>query len=117
MENWLKFLSAGVTSQILETAFQWFVVVDRDAKIIYINDEYCNFLEVCREEAIGKHVADVIENSEMHLVMERGTAEIAAPHYIKGTYMLANRVPIVIDGEIIGAFGSVIFRDMNDWKN
>ncbi|PYF05739.1 sigma-54 interaction domain-containing protein [Ureibacillus chungkukjangi] len=116
MENWLKFLSAGVTSQILETAFQWFVVVDRDAKIIYINDEYCNFLEVCREEAIGKHVADVIENSEMHLVMERGTAEIAAPHYIKGTYMLANRVPIVIDGEIIGAFGSVIFRDMNDWK-
>ena len=116
MENWLKFLSAEVISQVLETAFQWFVVVDRDAKIIYINDEYCHFLEVSREEAIGKHVADVIENSEMHLVMERGTAEIAAPHYIKGTYMLANRVPIVVDGEIIGAFGSVIFRDMNDWK-
>lgn len=116
MENWLKFLSADVISQVLETAFQWFVVVDRDAKIIYINDEYCHFLEVNREEAIGKHVADIIENSEMHLVMERGTAQIAAPHYIKGTYMLANRVPIVLDGEIIGAFGSVIFRDMSDWK-
>ncbi|KGR74077.1 sigma-54 interaction domain-containing protein [Ureibacillus sinduriensis] len=116
MGDWLKFLTADVISQILETAFQWFVVVDREAKIIYINDEYCHFLEVRREEAIGKHVADIIENTEMHLVMEQGIAQIASPHYIKGTYMLANRVPIVVDGEIIGAFGSVIFRDMNDWK-
>lgn len=116
MKNWLELLSPEMMSQILETAFQWFVVVDRDAKIIYINDEYCRFLEISREEAIGQHVADVIENSEMHLVMETGTAQIAAPHYIKGTYMLPNRVPIVVDGEIIGAFGSVVFRDMNDWK-
>ncbi|RHW39431.1 PAS domain-containing protein [Lysinibacillus yapensis] len=116
MENKLKLLSPEVISQILETAFQWFVVVDRAAKIIYINDEYCRFLEVSREEAIGKHVADVIENSEMHLVMEKGIAQIAAPHYIKGTYMLPNRVPIIVDGEIVGAFGSVVFRDINDWK-
>lgn len=116
MKDWIGLLSTEVLDQILENAFQWFVVVDREAKILYINEEYCHFLEVKRKDAIGQHVADVIENTEMHKVMEKGEADIAAPHYIKGTYMLANRVPLVVEGEIVGAFGSVIFRDMTDWK-
>lgn len=116
MEDWIRKLSTPVIEQILETAFFWFVLVDRNARILYINEEYCNFLEVKREEAIGKPVTEVIENSEMHLVMERGKTDIAAPQFIKGNYMLANRVPLYIDGEIVGAFGSVIFRDVNDWK-
>lgn len=116
MNDWTQYLSTEVIDQILENAFQWFVVVDRDSKILYINEEYCHFLEVRREDAIGQHVADIIENTEMHLVMEKGIPDIAAPHYIKGTYMLANRVPLFVDGEIVGAYGSVIFRDLSDWK-
>lgn len=116
MQSLINNLSPQVIEQILETAFSWFVVVDKDAKIVYINEEYCKFLEIEREDAIGKHVAEVIENSEMHLVMEKGVADIAAPHYIKGNYMLPNRIPIYVDGEIVGAFGSVMFRDVNDWK-
>lgn len=116
MKDWIQHLSTEVIDQILENAFQWFVVVDRESKILYINEDYCHFLEVKREDAIGQHVADIIENTEMHVVMEKGEADIAAPHYIKGSYMLANRVPLVVDGEIVGAFGSVIFRDMTDWK-
>lgn len=116
MKEWVDYLSAEVLDQILENAFQWFVVVDREAKILYINEDYCHFLQVKRKDAIGKHVANVIENTEMHLVMEKGEADIAAPHFIKGTYMLANRVPLIVKGEIVGAFGSVVFRDMSDWK-
>lgn len=116
MENLLKNLSASVLAQILEDAFQWFVVVDKESNILYINEEYCRFLEVSREKAIGQPVAEVIENTKMHEVIKSGVADIASPHYIKGTYMLANRVPLVVDGEIVGAFGSVIFRDMSDWK-
>ncbi|CAM5189726.1 Transcriptional regulator OS=Ureibacillus acetophenoni OX=614649 GN=SAMN05877842_101301 PE=4 SV=1 [Ureibacillus acetophenoni] len=71
MEEWISKLSTPVIEQILETAFLWFVVVDRDAKILYINEEYCQFLEVKREDAIGKYVGDVIENSEMHLVIKK----------------------------------------------
>lgn len=52
----------------------------------------------------------------MHEVIKSGVPDNASPHYIKGTYMLANRVPLFVDGKIVGAFGSVIFRDMSDWK-
>ncbi|MEK4486792.1 sigma 54-interacting transcriptional regulator [Psychrobacillus sp. FSL H8-0484] len=116
MESLLKNLSASVLAQILENAFQWFVVVDKQSNILYINEEYCRFLEVKRENAIGQPVEDVIENTKMYEVIKSGIAHIASPHYIKGTYMLANRVPLVVEGEIVGAYGSVIFRDMSDWK-
>ncbi|SDM70732.1 PAS domain S-box-containing protein [Psychrobacillus sp. OK028] len=116
MENLQQNLSTSVLAEILENAFQWFVVVDADSKILYINKDYCEFLEVEREDAIGKPVADIIENTKMHEVIASGIADNASPHYIKGTYMLANRVPLFVDGKIVGAFGSVIFRDMSDWK-
>ncbi|AYC30807.1 AAA family ATPase [Paenisporosarcina cavernae] len=109
-------LSETVVTQILENAFQWFVVVDKECRILYINEDYCKFLEVDKEEAIGMPVDKVIENTKMHEVVTTGKEHIASPHFIKGTYMLANRVPLLVNGEIVGAFGSVIFRDMSDWN-
>lgn len=109
-------LPESVLAQILENAFQWFVVVDKDCRILYINEDYCRFLEISRDLAIGQPVDQVIENTKMHEVIKSGIADVASPHYIKGTYMLANRVPLFVNGEIVGAFGSVVFRDMTDWK-
>ena len=37
-------LPESVLTQILETAFQWFVVVDKDSRIMYINEDYCELL-------------------------------------------------------------------------
>lgn len=116
MNSVFQQLPESVLTQILENAFQWFVVVDKDCRILYINEDYCRFLEVSRDEAIGQPVEEVIENTKMHEVIKSGIADVASPHYIKGTYMLANRVPLFVDGEIVGAFGSVVFRDMTDWK-
>jgi len=116
LKSVFNYLPESVLAQILENAFQWFVVVDKDSRILYINEDYCRFLEVPREQAIGQPVEEVIENTKMHEVIKSGIADVASPHYIKGTYMLANRVPLIVDGEVVGAFGSVVFRDMTDWK-
>lgn len=116
LKSVFQHLPETVLAQILENAFQWFVVVDKDCRILYINEDYCRFLEVHRDQAIGQPVEEVIENTKMHEVVKTGIAHVASPHYIKGTYMLANRVPLIVEGEIVGAFGSVVFRDMTDWK-
>ncbi|NQD66761.1 sigma 54-interacting transcriptional regulator [Bacillus haikouensis] len=115
MSSLLKKVSVEMIEIILENAFEWLVVVDNDGRIIYINENYCKFLEVDREKAIGSHVTNVIENTRMHKVVESGNEEVADLQYIKGNYMIANRIPIVVDGEVIGAFGSVIFRDTSEW--
>jgi PAS domain S-box-containing protein len=47
---------------IIENAYVWIVIVDAKGKIIYMNENYCRFCEVSKEEAIGRHVTEVIEN-------------------------------------------------------
>ncbi|MBY0158918.1 MULTISPECIES: sigma-54 interaction domain-containing protein [Cytobacillus] len=108
-------LPVKVVETIVENAFGWLVVVNKEGTIIYINKNYCNFLETEREKALGKHVSEVIENSRMHIVAESGKEEIADLQYIRGNYMIANRIPIFSDGEVIGAFGTVFFRDTKEW--
>ncbi|WP_096156857.1 sigma-54 interaction domain-containing protein [Bacillus sp. FJAT-45066] len=101
---------------IVANAFEWIVVVDRHGKILYMNDSYCQFLSVEKEGVIDRHVTEVIENTRMHIVAESGKAEIADLQYIKGNYMIANRVPILNkQDQVIGAFGTVIFRDTSEW--
>ena len=111
----LLHIPADIIETIVENAFEWLVVVDREGRIIYINHNYCEFLEVNRADTIGRHVTDVIENTRMHIVAETGKEEIADLQFIKGNYMIANRIPIIKNGEVIAAFGTVFFRDTQEW--
>ncbi|MBS8265288.1 PAS domain-containing protein [Mesobacillus boroniphilus] len=115
MNTKLLHIPANIIETIVENAFEWLVVVDREGRIIYINHNYCEFLEVNREETIGRHVTEVIENTRMHIVAQSGKEELADLQFIKGNYMIANRVPIIKNGEIIAAFGTVFFRDTQEW--
>ncbi|MGP4106717.1 sigma-54 interaction domain-containing protein [Virgibacillus sp. L01] len=101
---------------VFENAYHCFVVVDGDGLITYMNNTYCDFLETNKQEAIGKHVTDVIENSRMHIVAKSGKEEIADLQYIRGNHMIANRIPVRSDGEVVGAVGTVLFRDTKEWK-
>ncbi|UYZ21126.1 sigma-54 interaction domain-containing protein [Mesobacillus jeotgali] len=115
MNTKLLHIPADIIETIVENAFEWLVVVDREGGIIYINHNYCEFLEVNREETIGRHVTEVIENTRMHIVAQTGKEELADLQFIKGNYMIANRVPIIKNGEVIAAFGTVFFRDTQEW--
>lgn len=101
---------------VIENAYVWIVIVDADGKIIYMNENYCRFCEVTKEEVIGKHVTEVIENTRMHIVVTNGEEEIADLQYIRGNYMIANRIPIFADNKVVGAFGTVMFRDTKEWS-
>ncbi|WP_148347759.1 sigma-54 interaction domain-containing protein [Bacillus rubiinfantis] len=100
---------------VIDCAYEWIVVVDTNGKIVYINQNYCQFLEIEKENAIGRHVTEVIENSRMHIVARSGKEEIADLQYIKGNYMIANRIPLYANGTLFGALGTVIFRDTKSW--
>ncbi|WP_338752132.1 sigma-54 interaction domain-containing protein [Bacillus sp. FJAT-52991] len=101
--------------EIINIATEWVVVVDCKGIIIYINAAYCEYLGTTVSEAIGKDVRDVIENTRMHLIVQTSQPEIASIHRIKGNEMIANRYPLYINGELVGAVGTVMFRNSEDW--
>ncbi|QDI91290.1 PAS domain S-box protein [Salicibibacter halophilus] len=115
----MQFLNNEYRDEIFEAAFEngyhCLVVVDRQGFITYMNKSYCNFLDVDQQKIVGMHVADVIENSRMHIVIDTGVEEIADLQYIRGNYMIANRIPVYSNGEIVGAIGTVLYRDTKEW--
>ncbi|OCA92130.1 sigma-54 interaction domain-containing protein [Pseudobacillus wudalianchiensis] len=102
--------------QIINLLAERVVVVDRNGIIIYINEGYCEFIGTTVEEAVNRPVQDVIENSRMHIVAKTGQTELAALQSINGSEMIANRFPLFENGEIVGALGSVMFRNPEEWQ-
>ena len=92
------------------------IIVDDNGKIQYVSNNYCDFLKVEREFLIGKYVVDSIENTRMHLVVQTGISEMADIQFLRGYFVIANRVPIFENKKIIGAIGTIIFKDIDDWK-
>ncbi|OCA83393.1 sigma-54-dependent Fis family transcriptional regulator [Bacillus sp. FJAT-27225] len=104
-------IPADWLEEIINLSAERIVVTDRDGIIIFINDAYCEFLGTTVEKAIGRPVTEIIENTRMHIVSATGQAEIAVVQKIKGSEMVANRFPLIVDGELVGAVGTVMFRN------
>lgn len=101
---------------VLDNIQNGIVVVDRNARIIIFNKAYCDFLEVRKEDMIGRPVVEAIENTRMHIVLQTGVAEIGDVQRIKGHDMICSRIPLKKNGEIWGALGIVMFRDVKDLR-
>ena len=102
--------------QIMNLLAERIVIVDRDGIILYINESYCEFLGTTVEEALHKPVDEVIENSRMHIVAKTGQKELAAIQPINGSEMIANRFPLFENSEVVGALGTVMFRNPEEWR-
>ncbi|WCN10663.1 sigma-54 interaction domain-containing protein [Marinomonas mediterranea] len=108
--------AANTYKAILNAMEEWVVIVDHQSKIFFINRPYARFLGVKAEDVKGKKVTDVIENTRMHITVQTGQAERFSFQKILGSKMIASRLPIVDQGEVIGAVGTVIFHDTHEWK-
>jgi transcriptional regulator with PAS, ATPase and Fis domain len=106
-----------ILKHILELAYDGIVVVDKNGIITMISDAYRKFLNIGDHvPVIGKHVTQVIANTRMHIVAQTDLSEINQFQEINGHYMMASRIPYYIDGEVAGAIGKVVFRDVSEIK-
>ncbi|TQR15438.1 sigma-54 interaction domain-containing protein [Psychrobacillus soli] len=101
---------------VFENANYGTIIIDNNGKIQYISNKYCEFLEVERDDIIGGYIVNYIENTRLHLVVQTGKSEMADLQFLRGSFVIANRIPIFDNKEIIGAIGTIIFRDLDDWK-
>ncbi len=90
------------------------VIVDADGCITKFN--YEKLLGLKEADVLGRHVSDVIENTEIPRVIKTGKAELGEIQNINGHDMIVSRIPIQKNGNIIGAVGTVMFRDIKEVK-
>lgn len=97
-----------------DDASESLVIIDSNGYIVMMNKPYADFLGIRQEEAIGKPVVNIIDNTRLHIVVNRGESEYGQVQWIRGHKAITSRIPIFNDGQIIGAIGKVNFKDSSE---
>jgi len=87
------------------------IIVDRDARIVWLSDKYAARLKLPSAAAgVGKAVEEVIPNSLMREVVRTGEPIMIDIMQVKDDSFVVMRVPIKDErGRVIGAAGFVLF--------
>lgn len=97
--------------QIFQNIVNGIIVTDEKNNIIIFNSIAEKFFNIQENDAIGKKVNEVIENSRLSIVNKTGKPELMVKQIIGGKIVLINRTPVIIDGKVKGAIG--IFQDIS----
>ncbi len=96
----------------LDNPYEGLVIIDGNGIIKYFSKNNEKVFNISREEALGKHVTEVIPNTRLHIVAKTGRAEIGDTMMIGGEKKVVGRFPVKSDGITIGAAGKVLFYQM-----
>ena len=98
--------------EILAGSGEWMVVVDANGVITMMSEGYAKFNGTSVSQALGRHVTEVIENTRMHIVAHTGVAELGEKQTIGGRELIVNRLPLMDAGRVVGSYGRVVFKDV-----
>jgi len=107
-------LAARSMFDLFANASQGMLLVDRQARVVWINDQYKRFLPALGfervEDFVGHPVASVVQNTQMHQVLESGKPILVDLLSNRAGTFLVSRIPLRDPlGEVIGALGIVLF--------
>lgn len=90
---------------IIDSIKEGIIAIDNQKKITMANKQVKEVLNY-EEELIGKNIMDVIENSRLPKLLETGEPEFLYEQNINDTVILTNRIPIKVNGQVVGAVAS-----------
>ncbi len=100
---------------LLDHFHEGILIVDKDGIIQFLNREYSDFLGVDRDEVVGKPVQEIIPSTRLYNVLFTGQPEINMRHkYNDGREVIAHRIPIKMEGKLVGVLAQVVFKDISD---
>lgn len=114
----IRRLSMQSLFESLEELCEGTVIVDRSARIVWINERYATRLGAkSAAEAIGKEIEEVIPNSLMRSVVNSGQPILLDIMETSGATFVVTRIPLKDEqGEIIGAAGFALFDQVQSLK-
>jgi len=107
-------LAARSMFELFSDMAQGMMLVDRDGRVVWINEAYKKFLPALGfervEEFVGRPVEEVVPNTLMRHVIESGKPILVDLLSNKAGTFVVSRIPLRDDaGQVIGALGMVLF--------
>ena len=105
----------GLLDELMDHVFDVSILVDSSARIIHISSKSFRD-QVRRSEVIGKDISVLDTVSPFHQVLKTGIPATRLLLKIHGRNCISSIFPIIDGDRIIGALGTIIFRDMKKIK-
>src|SRR5574343_149208 len=107
-------LAARSLFRVFANASEGMLLVDRQARVVWINDQYRRFLPALGFERetdfVGHPVSSVVQNTQMHRVLETGQPILIDLLTNNAGTFVVSRIPLKdTDGEVMVALGIVLF--------
>ena len=107
-------LAARSMFELFAHASEGMMLVDRQARVVWINDQYRRFLPALgferEEDFVGHPVSTVVQNTQMHKVLESGKPILIDLLTNRAGTFVVSRIPLRDSaGTVIGALGIVLF--------
>lgn len=97
---------------VLDNPYEGTVIIDDSGIIRHFSKADEPFYGITAEEAIGRHIREVVPSSGLPEVVRSGKAELGDTFELNGRKVIVNRYPIKAGGKVIGAVGKMIFHDL-----
>jgi transcriptional regulator with PAS, ATPase and Fis domain len=89
------------------------VIIDDRGVIWHFSKANEPFYGITAEEAMGRHIRDVVPTSSLPEVVRSGKPVLGDTFDINGRKVIVNNYPILVGEKIIGAVGKMIFHNLN----
>ena len=86
------------------------ISVDCEGRIVVLNQEARRILKRKCDTYAGRLIEEILPNTRMKDVLKSGKRELNQLMTIGGTLVSTNRIPIIVDGEVMGAVAT--FQDV-----
>jgi len=107
-------LAAQSMFDLFANASEGMMLVDRQARVVWINDQYKRYLPALGfdnvNDFVGHPVASVVQNTQLHQVLETGKPILIDLLTNRAGTFVVSRIPLRdTAGEVMGALGIVLF--------
>lgn len=102
-------------SAVIESVREGIMVIDKNGSIRLVNEAAYNILSLeTNQNVVGEHILKVVPNSSILEVLRTGEKQLDRQLEIEGEAVIANRLPVKVGKEVIGAVSSFRLKSEMD---
>ncbi|MBV7275728.1 sigma 54-interacting transcriptional regulator [Clostridium sp. PL3] len=105
---------SAILNLTMDTLYDGVIAINKEGYITMIGKGYAKVFEKKKEEIVGKHITEIVEETRLPIVVKTGQAEIGELFKINDQYLVVSRIPITKNGEVIGAIAKIVFNSISD---
>ncbi|WP_163102942.1 sigma-54-dependent Fis family transcriptional regulator [Peribacillus alkalitolerans] len=98
----------------LENAYDGIIMTDKNGLVEMVNPPLLELFDLTREQVMGHRINDVLPTLQLSHVFETQMAEFSDFQERNGISYIVHRIPIMQDGQVIGAIGKIMFRQLHE---